>query len=169
MAAELAPGIAVGSEGFVAVCTGEVMPGSRVRIYQELVGTPPFLAACIGAEDPLLALGNLDDFLSALLACTFCCFAGCSEQFFLGSAKAAGLDGSLRQGEVGGNMAVGAAEAAHLKDPGFLVFGHRVLLHEAVKPYPGICVMHRYRSFISSSWMRAHRLALNSFRMRVGI
>lgn len=72
MAAELSIGIAVGGEGLVAIGAGEVMPGSRVGIYQELVGTPPFLAACIGAEDPLLTLGNLDDFLAALLANTFC-------------------------------------------------------------------------------------------------
>jgi len=57
MAAELAPGIAVGSEGFVAMCTGMVVMGLRVGIYQELVRAPPFLAACISAEDPLLALG----------------------------------------------------------------------------------------------------------------
>ena len=65
-------------------------------------------------------------------------------------------------------MAVGAAEAAHLKDPGFLVLGHRVLLPDAEKPYPCDRVMHRdesYRSVISSSWVRAHRSALSSFRM----
>jgi len=77
MAAELAPGIAVGSEGFVAVCTGEVVEGSRALVYQELVGAPPVLAACIAAEDPLLAFGNLDDLLATLLAGTFCSFAGC--------------------------------------------------------------------------------------------
>ena len=102
--------------------------GLRAGVYQELVGAPPFLAACITAEDPLLAFGNLDDFLTALLAGTCCWFAGCGQQSFLGSSKAACLNGSLRQGKGGGNMAVGAAEAAHLKDPGFLVFGHRVLL-----------------------------------------
>ena len=63
-------------------------------------------------------------------------------------------------------MAVGAAEAAHLKDPGFLVLGHRVLLPDAPKPYPCDRMMHWYRSVISSSWMRAHQSALNSFRMR---
>lgn len=143
--------------------------GLRAGVYKEQVGAPPFLAACIAAEDSFLALGDLDDFLSALLACTFCCFAGCSEQFFLGSAKAACLDGSLWQGEVGGNMTVGAAEAAHLKDPCFLAFGHRVLLPDAGKPYPCIRVMHWYCSVNSSSWVRAHRSALNRFRMRVGI
>jgi hypothetical protein len=66
-------------------------------------------------------------------------------------------------------MTVGAAEAAHLKDPCFLAFGHRVLLLEAGKPYPCDCLMLRYRSVISSSWMRAHRSAPNSFRMRMGI
>jgi hypothetical protein len=132
------------------------------------VGAPPFLAACIAAEDPLLALGNLNDFLAALLAGTFCWFIWCAKQAFLGSAKAVCLDGSHRQGEGDGNMAVGAAETAHLKDSGFLVFGHRVLLLEAGKPYPCDRVMHRYRSVISSSWVRAHRSALNSFRMRMG-
>jgi hypothetical protein len=86
-------------------------------------------------------------------------FTACGHQAFLGSAKAACLDGSLRQGEVGGNMSVGAAEAAHLKDPCFLAFGHRILLLDAGKPYPCVCVMPRemlYRSVISSSWMRAH-------------
>ena len=145
------------------------MEGSRALVYQEQVGSPPFLAACISAEDPFLAFGHLDDFLAALLADTCCWFTRCVEQSFLGSAKAASLDGSLRQGEIGGNMAVGAAEAAHLKDPGFLVLGHRVLLHDVGKPYPCVCVLHRYCSVISSSWMRAHRSALNSFRMRVGI
>ncbi len=82
---------------------------------------------------------------------------------------ATSLDGSHRQGKGGGNMAVGAAEAAHLKEPGFLVFGHRILLPDAGKPYPCDRVMLRYRSVISSSWMRAHRSALNSFRMRKGI
>ncbi len=143
--------------------------GLRVGIYQELVGAPPFLAACIAAEDPFLALGNLGDFLAALLAGACCWIAWCGQRAFLGSAKAACLDGSLRQGEAGGNMPVGATDAAHLKDPGFLVFGHRVLLPDAEKPYPCVCVMLRYRSVISSSWMRAHRSALNSFRMRVGI
>lgn len=69
-------------------------------------------------------------------------------------------------------MAISTAEAAHLKDPGFLVLGHRVLLPEAGKPYPCDRVMHRDASLCSvnsSSWMRAHRSALNSFRMRVGI
>ena len=51
--------------------------GLRAGVYQELVGTPPFLAACIAAEDPLLAFGNLDDLLATLLAGTFCSFAGC--------------------------------------------------------------------------------------------
>jgi len=169
MAAELALGIAVGCEGFVAVCAGMVVMSLRVGIYQELVRAPPFLTACIAAEYPLLALGNLDDFLSAFLAGTCCWFTRCAQQSFLGSAKAASLDGSLRQGKGGGNMAVVAAEAAHLKDPGFLVFGHRVLLLEAGKPYPCDCLMLRYRSVISSSWMRAHRSALNSFRMQMGI
>lgn len=148
------------------------MEGSRALLDQEQVGAPPFLAACISAEDTLLAFGNLDDFLSAFLAGTFCWFAGCGQRAFLGSAKAAGLDGSLRQGEVGGNIPVSAAEAAHLKDPGFLILGHRVLLPDTGKPYPCDRVMHRemlYRSFISSSWMRAHRSAPNSFRMRMGI
>jgi|GEM_PF-5545586 len=169
MTAELAPGIAVGGEGFIAVCTVEVVEDRRALVYQEQVGAPPFLAACIGAEDPLLAFGNLGDFLAALLAGAFCWFIGSGQQTFLGSAKAACLDGSLRQGEVGGNMAVGTAEAAHLKDPCFLVLGHRVLLPDAGKPYPCVRVMHRYRSVISSSWMRAYRSALNSFRMRKGI
>ncbi len=71
MAAELAPRISVGSEGLVAVCTGEVVEGSRALLDQEQVGAPPFLAACITAEDPLLALGNLEDLLAALLAGTF--------------------------------------------------------------------------------------------------
>ena len=47
------------------------MEGSRALVDKELVGAPPFLAACIGAEDPFLAFGNLDDFLAALLAGTF--------------------------------------------------------------------------------------------------
>jgi len=69
-------------------------------------------------------------------------------------------------------MPVSAAEAAHLKDLCFLVLGHRVLLPDTGKPYPCVCVMPREascRSVISSSWMRAHRSALNSFRMRMGI
>ena len=169
MAAVLAPRIAVGSEGFVAMCTGEVVECSRALVDQEQVGAPPFLAACITAKDSLLALGNLDDLLATLLAGTCCWFTWCVEQSFLGSAKAASLDGSLRQAEAGGNMTVSAAEAAHLKDPGFLVLGHRVLLPDTGKPYPFVCVMHWYRSVISSSWMRAHRSALNIFRMRMGI
>ena len=72
MAAELSIGIAVGGEGLVAIGAGEVVEGSRALVDQEQVGAPPFLAACIAAEDPLLALGNLDDFLAALLANTFC-------------------------------------------------------------------------------------------------
>jgi hypothetical protein len=44
-----------------------------------------------------------------------------------------------------------------------------VLLPDAGKPYPCFLVMHRYRSVISSSWMRAHQSALSSFRMRMGI
>lgn len=158
MAAVLAPGIAVSSEGLLAIRAGEVVEGSRALVYQEQVGAPPFLAACIAAEDPLLAFGNLDDFLSAFLAGTFCWFAWCVQQSFLGSAKAVGLDGPFRQAEAGGNMTVSAAEAAHLKDPGFLILGHRVLLPDTGKPYPFVCVMHRdesYRSVISSSWMRA--------------
>lgn len=71
MAAELALGISVGGEGFVAVRTGEVVEGGRALVDKEQVGAPPFLAACIGAEDPFLAFGNLDDFLAALLAGTF--------------------------------------------------------------------------------------------------
>lgn len=139
--------------------------GLRAGVYQELVRSPPFLAACIAAEDSLLALGHLDDLLAALLACTCCRFAWCDQQPFLGSSMATCLDGSLWQGEVGGNMTVGAAEAAHLKDPCFLAFGHRVLLPDAGKPYPCIRVMLRYRSVISSSWMGAYRSAPNSFRM----
>jgi len=77
MAAELALGIAVGSEGFVAVCAGEVVEGGRALVDQEQVGAPPFLTACIAAEDSLLALGNLDDLLAALLAGTFCWFVEC--------------------------------------------------------------------------------------------
>jgi len=55
-------------------------------------------------------------------------------------------------------MPVSAAEAAHLKDPGFLILGHRVLLPDTGKPYHCVRVMHwdeSYRSVISSSWMRA--------------
>ena len=48
-----------------------VVMGLRAGVYKEQVGAPPFLAACIGAEDPFLAFGNLDDFLAALLAGTF--------------------------------------------------------------------------------------------------
>jgi len=96
MAAVLAPLIAVGCEGFVAVCTCEVVEGSRALLDQEQVGVPPFLAAGIGAEDTLLALGHLYNFLSALLAGTCCWFTRCDQQTFLGSAKAASLDGSLR-------------------------------------------------------------------------
>ncbi len=146
MAAVLAPRISVGSEGFVAVCTGEVVEGSRALVYQEQVGAPPFLAACIATEDPLLAFGHLYDFLATLLAGTCCWFTRCAQQSFLGSAKAACLDGSLRQGDVGGNMAVGAAKAAHLKDLGFLVPGHRVLLPDTGKSYPFVCMMHRDES-----------------------
>ncbi len=65
----------------------------------------------------------------------------------------------LRQGEVGGNMLVGTVEAAHLKDLGFLVVGHRVLLPDVPKPYPCVRLMHRkasYRSVISSSCKRAY-------------
>ncbi len=54
-----------------------VVMGLRAGVYQELVRSPPFLAACIAAEDPLLAFGNLDDLLATLLAGTFCSFAGC--------------------------------------------------------------------------------------------
>jgi len=69
-------------------------------------------------------------------------------------------------------MPVGATEAAHLKNLGYLVFGHCVLLPDAGKPYPCVLVMHRqssYRSVISSSWMRAHWPALSTFRMCEGI
>ncbi len=159
MAAELALGISVGGEGLSAGSTGEVVEALGRLFDKEEVGTPPFLAAGVGAEDLLLALGNLDDLFAALLAKAVCRFAWCAKQAFLGSAKAQGFDGSLFKGEAGGNMAVGAAEAAHLKDLGFLDLCHLVLLLDTGKPYPFGCMMHRevlYRSVISSSWMRAH-------------
>jgi len=169
MAAELALGISVGGEGFVAGGAGEVIQALGRLFDQEQVGIPPCAAAGVGTEDLLLALGNLDNFFAALLAQAVCRFAWCTQQAFFGSAKAIRFHGPLLKGETDGNMVVGAAEAAHLKDPGFLVFGHRVLLPDTGKPYPCDRVMHWYRSVISSSWMRAHRSALNSFRMRMGI
>jgi len=36
----------------------------------------------------------------------------------------------------GGNMLVGVVEAAHFKDPGFLVLWHLVILPDAGKSYP---------------------------------
>jgi hypothetical protein len=172
VAAELALGISVGGEGLVAGSACEVVEALGRLFDQELVGAPPFLAAGVGTEDLLLTLGNLDDLFAALLACAFCWLGRSSGKAFPGSSKAQGFDSPLFKGEAGGNMAVGAAEAAHLKDLGFLVLCHRVLLPDAGKPYPFVCVMHRemlYRSVISSSWMRAHRSALSSFRMQRGI
>jgi hypothetical protein len=69
-------------------------------------------------------------------------------------------------------MAIGAAEAAHLKDLGFLVLCHLVLLPDAGKPYPFGCIVQwdmQYRSAISSSWMRVLLAALKAFRMPEGI
>ena len=54
-----------------------------------------------------------------------------------------GADSSLLKGEAGGNVAVGAAEAAHLKYLGFLALCHMVLLPDAGKPYPFVCMVHR--------------------------
>ena len=169
VAAEPALGISIGGKVLAAGGAGEVVEALGRLFDQELVGAPPFLAAGVGTEDLLLALGNLDDLPAALLACAFGGI-GCSRQeSLLCSAKAAGFDGPLLKGEAVGNIAIGAAQAAHLKDLCFLVLGHRVLLPDAGKPYPCDRVMHWCCSVISSSWMRAHRLALNSFRMRVGI
>jgi hypothetical protein len=130
VAAEPALGISVGGEGFSAGGAGEVVQALGRLFDQELVGAPPFLAAGGSTEDPLLALGNLDDLLAALLACTFGGISCSRQESLLCSAKAQGFDGPLLKGEAGGNMAVGAAEAAHLKDLGFLVFCHFVLLDE---------------------------------------
>jgi len=142
VAAEPALGISIGCEGFSAGGAGEVVQALGRLFDQELVGAPPLLAAGVGAEDPLLALGNLDNLLAALLACACCRFAWCTRQAFSGSAKAQGFDGSLLKGEAGGNMAVGAAEAAHLKNLGFLDLCHFVLLDEGSliwSSMPSVC------------------------------
>ena len=172
VAAEPALGISVCGEGFSAGGAGELVQALGRLSDQERVGAPPLLAAGVGAEDSLLALGDLDDLLSALLACACCRFAWCAQQAFFGSAKAIRFHGSLLQGEAGGNMAVGATEAAHLKDLGFLDLCHLVLLLDTGKPYPFGCMMHRevlYRSVILSSWMKAYRSAISIFRMSGGI
>ena len=75
MAAELALGISVGGEGLSAGSAGEAVEALGRLFDQELVGAPPSLAAGVGAEDPLLALGNLDNFLAALLAKAVCRFS----------------------------------------------------------------------------------------------
>ncbi len=79
MAAELALGISVCSEELPAGSASEVVETLGRLFDQELVGAPPFLAAGVGAEDPLLALGNLDNLLAALLAKAVCRFSRYSQ------------------------------------------------------------------------------------------
>jgi len=168
VAAEPALGISVGGEGFSAGGAGEVVEALGRLFDQERVGAPPLLAAGVGAEDPLLALGNLDNLFAALLACACCRFAWCTRQAFLGSAKAAGFHGSLLQGEAGGNMAVGATEAAHLKDLGFLLFCHLVLLDEGSliwSSMPSVCGwgFNRWKLSRFSIWRRYQRRSVLFF------
>lgn len=68
VAAELTLCLAVDRKGLFAGRADEMVEGLRGLADHEQVGIPPFLAADIGAENSLLALGNLDDLLAAMLA-----------------------------------------------------------------------------------------------------